>query len=428
MPAKKKTQKIMEMNYMKDFACIGGVCEDNCCIGWDVDIDYDTYLKYQKVNEPILKKLYKEKIKPYPYYFDPAVDYARVKLSQNKRCPFLTEKGLCMTQAKLGESFLSNVCATYPRMTNSVDGVFENTLTLSCPVAAKLVLLKPEGLTFAETTRKPHRTIVNLSFDTANAQFKNHPVRYFKALRAASLAIVLDKRMSLNLRLFSLGHLFENLSELATKKQVHKIPNAIETFMKAFQSEAVPTYLKPFTSTYKDLTAHAPGLESAAARLFLVDGILERLNVFKEIDSRAFVTYTKNYQEALFDQNLKKADPKRYLPLRSAFNSHLAGQHSYILENYVHNFIIKNLFPFTESENLFEAYAMLVIRVITIETFAATLYSTGGKPSPEDFARFIQVFAKAVEHHKNFSELTLNALRTNDLLNMVFLANCLELG
>lgn len=25
--------------YFNEFACIGGACEDNCCIGWDVVID-----------------------------------------------------------------------------------------------------------------------------------------------------------------------------------------------------------------------------------------------------------------------------------------------------------------------------------------------------------------------------------------------------
>ena len=31
--------------YFNEFACIGGACEDNCCIGWEVDID-DEVLKF----------------------------------------------------------------------------------------------------------------------------------------------------------------------------------------------------------------------------------------------------------------------------------------------------------------------------------------------------------------------------------------------
>ena len=25
--------------YFEDFKCIGGKCEDSCCIGWNIDID-----------------------------------------------------------------------------------------------------------------------------------------------------------------------------------------------------------------------------------------------------------------------------------------------------------------------------------------------------------------------------------------------------
>ena len=25
--------------YVEKFKCIGGECEDNCCMGWDIDVD-----------------------------------------------------------------------------------------------------------------------------------------------------------------------------------------------------------------------------------------------------------------------------------------------------------------------------------------------------------------------------------------------------
>ena len=31
--------KIIEPDYMSDFACIGGDCEDTCCAGWKVIVD-----------------------------------------------------------------------------------------------------------------------------------------------------------------------------------------------------------------------------------------------------------------------------------------------------------------------------------------------------------------------------------------------------
>lgn len=420
MNVKKNPIRMNQMSYMKDFACIGGICEDNCCIGWDVDIDQDTFQKYQKVSDPQLKALYKEKIKPYPYYFDPGVDYARVKLKKDKRCPFLTEEGLCITQSKLGESYLSNVCATYPRMTNEVDGILESTLTLSCPVAARLVLLSQEGLHWETNSALPKRKIVNLSFDTTHSQFKHHPVKHFHALRAASLKIMLDPQWPINRRLYGLGLLFEALAEAHSKKQVKQMPELVDQFVHQWLLGKV---------SVPSSNSEESAISSAAARLYLTDGIIHRLRVFTDIDSQAFIGYTKDYARA-FVSNPKtnKADPKHYLALQPAFKTQMAIPHAYILENYIHNFIYKNLFPFTESENLFEAYAMLAIRVILIETYGTALCQKDAKLSPEAFATFIQVFAKAVEHHKNFTEHTLEALRKEDLFNLYFLSQCLELG
>ena len=35
--------------YFNEFACIGGACEDNCCIGWEVDIDDESLEVYKSV-------------------------------------------------------------------------------------------------------------------------------------------------------------------------------------------------------------------------------------------------------------------------------------------------------------------------------------------------------------------------------------------
>ena len=36
-------------NYYKKFRCIAGDCRDNCCIGWEIDVDGDTLRKYEKI-------------------------------------------------------------------------------------------------------------------------------------------------------------------------------------------------------------------------------------------------------------------------------------------------------------------------------------------------------------------------------------------
>jgi lysine-N-methylase len=407
-----KINSVLTLNYYKDFACIGGVCEDNCCIGWDVDIDLKTFHKYQKVTDPELKALYKSKIKPYPYYFSEEVDYARVKLGKNKRCPFLNDKGLCVTQAKLGETYLSNVCATYPRMTNQIDGVLENTLTLSCPVAAKLVLLNPEGLSLVSTDVLPKRKIINMTIDTTAPQYKKHPVRHFQALRALSISLLTDRAYPVWERLYHLGEVFESLSEAHAKKRVADFPKLLSTFEQVHQKRAWSQ--KPFCLPE----------EAAAAQLHRINDLIERLNVFTEIDSARFVAYTKDYQNSVGtggNPKNKKGKPELFLSLHQSYIDHFEAEYGYVLENYLVNFVYKNLFPFTESENLFEAYTMLALRFVMIRTYLVALQVK----TPEEATAFIQVFAKAIEHHKSFSEDTLTLLRKGQLSHMSYLESLL---
>jgi lysine-N-methylase len=70
------------------------------------------------------------------------------------QCPMLGEDRLCRIQAELGEGLLSHACATYPRIVHEIGGVEEKALTLSCPEAARLVLLTPNLLAAAEQPKR----------------------------------------------------------------------------------------------------------------------------------------------------------------------------------------------------------------------------------------------------------------------------------
>ncbi len=122
------------------FHCIGSACYDNCCIGWDVDIDKASYRRYTKEKNSEIAPIVERYLYVKAAYYDPEVDYASVELLDNKRCPFLNEENLCHIQKALGEQALSNVCKSYPRIYNKIDGIAECALSPSCPEAARLIL------------------------------------------------------------------------------------------------------------------------------------------------------------------------------------------------------------------------------------------------------------------------------------------------
>lgn len=49
---------ILQPNYVKNFQCDGTKCNAKCCKNWRIDIDIDTYKKYQRIKNPTIRKKY----------------------------------------------------------------------------------------------------------------------------------------------------------------------------------------------------------------------------------------------------------------------------------------------------------------------------------------------------------------------------------
>ena len=87
--------KLITPKYFSNFKCKGGSCTDNCCIGWEINIDEQTREKYRKVTGELGERL-KQNIDD--------SDGSHFKLS-GERCPFLNRANLCDIIIGLGEAF-----------------------------------------------------------------------------------------------------------------------------------------------------------------------------------------------------------------------------------------------------------------------------------------------------------------------------------
>jgi lysine-N-methylase len=117
--------KLYQPTRFDSFHCIGSACEDTCCVGWMIHIDKATYSKYQACSDahfgPSLQTFVQTNQKSAS-----DDDYAHIALT-GATCPALSE-GLCSIQHRLGEEYLPNMCATYPRVMNRVDDVLHRSL------------------------------------------------------------------------------------------------------------------------------------------------------------------------------------------------------------------------------------------------------------------------------------------------------------
>ena len=94
-------KRIIFPKYYKDFKCRADLCKNNCCIGWEIDIDDKTLKKYLSLGGALGAKI-KENIAK-----TGGVSHFLMK---NGRCPFLNEHNLCEIITELGDGALCDIC------------------------------------------------------------------------------------------------------------------------------------------------------------------------------------------------------------------------------------------------------------------------------------------------------------------------------
>ena len=140
--------KVFAPDYYAGFRCVAGACGHSCCVGWEIDVDPETMKRYQSMEGELGAKL-KRCIDP-----DPVPHFI---LSDQERCPFLTEENLCQIILRAGEDSLCQICADHPRFRNFWSDRIEIGLGLACEEAARLILTSPHPLRLVplEDTEEP---------------------------------------------------------------------------------------------------------------------------------------------------------------------------------------------------------------------------------------------------------------------------------
>ena len=133
---------ILQPKYVADFQCDGSKCNAKCCGNkWKISIDVDTYKKYQRIKNPIMRKKILSSIKPTTNRIGFEINFGK-----GTSCPLLCEDNLCYVQLNLGEEALSNTCKGYPRVVKQVGKYQFRLLSMTCPIAAEKALFYSDGI------------------------------------------------------------------------------------------------------------------------------------------------------------------------------------------------------------------------------------------------------------------------------------------
>lgn len=410
MTVKTKTRLALVPQYMRKFQCIGPSCEDSCCVGWRVNIDEATYRKYQDVDHAELqtdldKYVTRNRSNPSP------ANYAKIKMKGGGACPFLDGEKLCGIQKNLGESYLSNTCSQYPRSNNTTNGQLERSATVSCPEIARLALLNPEPMEFDQIEEDAEaRFAANKELHTGDVKYLNKPQRFFWELRIFTIQVLQHRAFSLSSRLILLGLFYQKVQEKAQAGEVQKIPELIEEFMVMLFQDSVKSQL--------DEVPVQTALQMKLAKEIVDQRFASGVNSsrYMEVITHFLhgIQYTKETPVEQIAQRYAEAYQDHYAPFMA--------EHEYILENYLVNYVYKNMFPFTGSKELFDAYVMMVIHYSMIKLL---LIGNAGYHQGLDIDRVmlvIQSFAKTIEHSDAYLKKMEKLLKENGYTTMAYMS------
>jgi lysine-N-methylase len=99
----------------------------------------------------------------------------------------------------------------------------------------------------------------------------------------------------------------------------------------------------------------------------------------------------------------------------------MAGR-EYILENYLVNYVFKNLFPFSGEKNLFENYIMMVVHYALIKMHLIGMAAFHRGLTEEVVIKLIYSFSRTVEHNPPYLQHVLRLLKDNGYNTMAYMA------
>jgi lysine-N-methylase len=386
--------------YLVDFRCLGPDCEDHCCYGWDILVDRASYQRYRKLKATPLAAVLQMVVRRNRQ--DPS-DARHARIERNgPDCPFLTRSRLCRLQAELGEAFLPDVCAVFPRRWRARRSGIEGSASLACPDIARRALMDPAGIRRVQTPLAeplPRAVAPLLPADAEAVGMK---------LRDAALALIGNRHYPIWERLLRLGIVYE---------AAHSQPSAVllpqmASLVRRAQDPAAARAL-----------AQAPvlsGLQLQVVRR-LHDEKMPSVQVqaFREMATAAFAalgwTDPRPFDEAV-GRRYDEAFQQCYRPFFQ--------RHGYLLENYLCSTILHND-PGFQPARIFPDYLALVLYFALLRTYLVGLAAHDGPTfTPERVVRMICAFTKVMEPDAAFRHFALDLLTRSgctDLLRVAVL-------
>lgn len=357
--------------YVSRFLCDGSKCDSLCCRAWDITVDDETYEKYRRLEDPAGKKFILDNIKNLP-----GGSGRLIKMDRARACPFLCNDLLCHIQRNYGAEALSQTCRSFPRHLVQLYSFQLRSLSMVCPVAARLALLSAGAMTMEPVDRSGEDTgWESLNFERNE---KSETLsRLIEGIVLGGIAILQNKTYTREQRLFILGLYLDRADELLKQE------NAIELvadLTKTYQSENFRQELRPVFGDFAfDGEGHSAFMQ-------------ELINGLRSKDILPDTALQEDFPE------FPARCPAAPLALDSTGENMLD---SLLAQEFIHHG-----YPFRVDDTLMHNY------LIFLQSWALWRYwlfnahwKAGGPLSPREFIRAAGEYCKVADHTKGYAEV-----------------------
>lgn len=322
------TIKLINLAYVKNFKCDGQRCGAICCRGWKININAETFKKYEKIESA------EKEITSHINFVEDEQIY-RIKLDDKKSCPFLTAENLCGIQKKYGEKFLSLICNSYPGNVLNISNIFECSLSLTCPLVAELALTSDNAIS-TELYEIPTPE------DAPPSPTQKIPINvqpYFYLIQISSMVILKQKKLSIDQRLAVLGFFWRDIDKIIKAGNLNKIEPLAKNYMS-------PNFFEEYgAKIFADVKFnHQKFLE------VMIDGVIK--NFFMPLTD---------------DENILLETAKVNFSVWERKRAEFIAKVDTILSNYIAHEIFQNLYPYRVEGSVAKNFAVLVVTYKVME-------------------------------------------------------------
>jgi lysine-N-methylase len=380
-------------SYAAAFQCIGPSCEDPCCGNWDIPLDRNTYEKYQQFPSETLGDIVSAfVIVNQPYSHEQL--YGKISRTPSGSCPFLGADYLCSIQKDYGHQLLSAACSIYPRSLCVVEESLEGALSLSCPEAARNVLLAPDFMARVCNMHSGEFRTDNSYRLAVDPPGKPHNI--FLSIRNTLITVLLDRSFTLTTRLLMIGYICKRLDAMDARQSQAILLENLRNLDELSRSSQVRSEIQDLPNDPRSRLETIFGLTDLLMEdeptprfqdtfLLFVAGIGIPAGASPRSDVESFLRVEQEY----------------YFPFIESF--------PFILENYLLNYMFKNLFPYGRSgsdsftpQGVFTEYLEMTTQFAWM---TGLLIGAAGHHkcafNVESVVKVIQSFSRSVEHYPN---------------------------